>query len=290
MKNIFMIFILSTFMNAEKMPNIIKEIIEASDVTYDEILTFGNEQLKATPAQDFNYEIMQVKEMQIDNNKTYQNELAKLKSKNDNFCDNFFNDLKKQKNIKNIETAKLLHENVNYNDSTFGYNMGVWEWIGIFQVLNGMELWIDENINYIFKPLNYTLYGFDKENIVLIQRIENRDYIPSYKNSKKIHSMVYILNRYLCNRVMAEKENDFKFMKDRKFLSKTLYRYDVADKDSNEFFYLATIDYKNKKYIMQVADNANGYAKMELIEHDRFGEKPMKCVRKFYYNSNDMRF
>lgn len=110
MKNIFMIFILSTFMNAEKMPNIIKEIIEASDVTYDEILTFGNEQLKATPAQDFNYEIMQVKEMRIDNNKTYQNELAKLKSKNDNFCDNFFNDLKKQKNIKNIETAKLLYE------------------------------------------------------------------------------------------------------------------------------------------------------------------------------------
>lgn len=124
--------------------------------------------------------------------------------------------------------------------------MGVWEWIGISQMLNGMELWIDENINYIFKPLNYTLYGFDKENIVLIQRIENRDYISSYKNSKKIHSMVYILNRYLWNRVIAEKENDFKFMKDRKFLSKILYRYDVTDKDSNEFFILLLLIIKIK--------------------------------------------
>ena len=272
MKNYFKKLVLlsmvcGAFAVAEEIPQPLKDLIKSMESPrfyYDTMLTFGDKKIFTPMKHTIVYpsKVYEAVKESIDNNATYQKQLAELRKQDEDFCENFFNDLKE---FKNIEVKKPLFKEVPYHDKDFRYAMGDCYYMGLDWYSGDHRFHLPYNLefspNTMIKPYSYTLYETNfagKDNLLLIQ---NFDYFNKYRRADDTkfsgYSNTVVVNNDMCESVFESlnNPNDFNVFKDRKIVGgeKAYTKLGIYDEyciDTNDFNNnLNIINYKGQDYI-----------------------------------------
>ena len=288
------------FASANEIPKPVKDAIEfiksPDRIYYDETLTFGDEKIFTpmhyglSPQKDKLLDVIKVK---IDNNKTYQEKLSKLKQNNEDFCGNFFDDLKE---FKNIEIKKPLVKDVPYSDETFRFYMDKCYYMGLDWYSGEYQHWNEYDREFspesMIKPYSYTLYETNfagADNLLLIQ---NFDYYRD-NETKYTYSNIVVINTDVCYSVFKSLKDskDFNMFKHRKIIGEETadFKWGLYDEyyfhhiDSNRNFNI--LNYKGQDYILSIFNDKNEKIRIKLMDHlekEAYWSESHKCDRKYY--------
>ena len=243
MKNCFkkialLSMVCGVFAGANEIPNNIKRVIKSinsAEVYYDTVSTIGDNHF-FTPM--FNVGIDNKKQASeaiknnIDNNKTYQTKISELKAKNEDFCGNFYEDLKE---FKNMEIKKPLFKEVTYDNHDFRKVMGQCYYMGMDWVLLSYNAYGVKSNGHLGasgmdKPHSYTIYSTNflgENNLFLIQNYTDTisiDHGLTTPNKAPIKKTFTVLNINLCESVFKSlgNSNNFNIFKDRKVIDEII--------------------------------------------------------------------